>query len=131
MADATLRVEGLDTLLVKLNSAMADSTLRPPMQRATARLQRFIAKYPPPPPASTYVRTGTLGRSWTTEVRGFAGSLQGIIGNVVQYAPYVQDRERQAWMHAGRWQTTEDAIKQELPTIEADFGRAVEGALSR
>lgn len=39
------------------------------MQSATLRVQREMARYPPPPSTSRYRRTGTYGRRWTTRIK--------------------------------------------------------------
>lgn len=52
--------------------------------------------------------------SWTTENR----DINAVVGTVVDYAPWVQNSERQQLMHkATGWVTDEDAIK---GTLDAD-----------
>lgn len=65
--------------------------------------QGFLAKYPPPPPHSTYIRTTTLGPGWQYEIRSTMGHVRATLANPVEYAPYVQDETRQARIHRGRW----------------------------
>ena len=83
------------------------------MSRAVLYVQQSVPPYPSPPATSTYRRTGTLGRSTTTAVRDEADGVTGIIGNNVEYAPYVIGRETQAWMHVGRWWTLEAVVEQQ------------------
>ena len=45
-----------------------------------------VGKYPPPVPASSYTRTGHLGRSWVYNV---INSLSAEVGNFAKYAGYV------------------------------------------
>lgn len=112
------------------------------MEQAVALVQREVARYPRPPKAGDfpgfksskqrrwffwamqngkitvpYRRTGTLGKSWTTEVHSLASDLQGIVGNVRPYAPYVQDDERQAAIHKGRWGTVQDAVRRKANEV--------------
>lgn len=59
--------------------------------------------YAPPPPNSTYVRTGRLGANWGLRR---AGKLSVAFTNATPYAGYVvggNDGGRQAAIHAGRW----------------------------
>lgn len=39
------------------------------VQALLDRIHEYMAKYPPPPPNSTYVRTDTLHHSWQSELR--------------------------------------------------------------
>lgn len=125
-----IRIEGIDKLQAKLGKVMAAQTLRPPMQRSVYRLQRYMGRYPAQPASSTYRRTGTLGRRWTTEVtKGAGGGLIGKIGNNTTYGPWVQSSRFQARVHRGRWQTDEDAIKDNEDAIVSDFAAAIDKAL--
>lgn len=66
-----------------------------------------LAEYPDAPPNSSYRRTGTLGRLWTTarpEWQASGSGFEGKLGNATPYGPYVQG-ERQALVHRGRWKT--------------------------
>lgn len=94
--------------------------------RGLAILHGWIAQYPPStaanmPPEPYYERGyGThpgpatsemLGRSWTTKVTTGRNSWQGKLGTTVSYAPVVQDEERQAQVHRGRWHTVQGAVR--------------------
>jgi len=100
---------------------------RVPMTQSLALLQDDMAEYPAPPPGSTYRRTGTLGRLWTSaqyEISTGSGSVTGVIGNAacsprgVAYGPFVQSADDQAWMHVGRWQTDEQVALRNTPAIQ-------------
>lgn len=105
--------------------ARLQTQLGPELERATLKavtyVQGEVPDYPPPPPGSTYVRTGTLGRSVTSlagrapgalsRVEATGGRAVGIIGTNIRYAQYVIDEERQAWMHEGRWWTLQDVVR--------------------
>ena len=75
-----------------------------------------IAKYPPALPDSTYKRTGTLGKGWKTAVS--QDPLGAVVGNPTAYGPYVQDADKQAAIHRGRWQTTKDVALRKEFTIK-------------
>jgi len=153
----TVRVElkGADALMRKLGKATALSTLRPAMQRSVMRVHKDIAEYPEPPGAGSfkgfasdkqrrwffaalrrgdiavpYVRTGTLGRRWTTKVTMGPDELLGTIGNDTAYAPFVQSGGQQAQIHQGRWETIEKVLDDNKPAIEQEFKRAIDKALS-
>ena len=84
-----------------------------------------IAKYPAPPADSSYTRTGTLGKGWTKQVEPTVP--RATVGNITSYGPYVQDPDRQAWMHRGRWQTTLDVARRRTEDVK----RLIEAALAR
>lgn len=156
MADVTIQVVGLDKLVAKLGRMAAMDAMVQPMRRATERVRDSLGKYPAPPTfqghatwmtpkqrrwffanlrAGTiqvpYRRTGKLGQSWTTRVERTGTGLVGIVGNVRTYAPYVQDKGRQARIHQGRWPVAQDAIKQNLAAIVADFNAAIAQLLKK
>jgi len=85
--------------------------LLPTLEGVGAQLNTDLATYPPPPPDSTYRRTGTLGRAWTHEETASLLSVQTALGNVTPYARFVQDEDYQADVHQGRWQTTADVLE--------------------
>ena len=117
---AGIRIEGLDKLIRKLGRLKTFSELRPAMERGVAMLHEGVADYPPPPEGSTYRRTGTLGRRWTTKVETLT-TFQGTIGNNTVYGPYVQDEAKQARVHKGRWQTIQGVVEEKRSAIVADF----------
>jgi len=128
---AQIEIKGLPELFRKLGAIeKIQDVLEPPMQRAVLRVQARMAKYPPPPAKSRYVRTGTLGRRWTTRVDRTVAGVIGKVGNNTIYGPFVQSKQFQAKVHQGRWTNTdEQVLSEELPTITADFNRAVDEAL--
>lgn len=127
---AEITITGIDALVRKLDSMeRVNNVLTPPMQRAVLRLQRDMADYPPQRPGSSYVRTGTLGRRWTTQVTRSGDGLQGKIGNNTVYGPFVQSQRFQASVHRGRWQTDEDVVRRNEQRIIDDFQQAIQRAL--
>jgi hypothetical protein len=127
----TIEINGIDEIFRKLGTVEALNTLRPPMQRGVFRIQAYMADYPPPPATSRYVRTGTLGRRWTTKIDEGMGGMVGIIGNNASYGPWVQSSAFQARVHQGRWQTDRDAVRDNEAEIIADFEREIQGGLDR
>ena len=119
-----IKVEGLDRLIAKLGRLRTFSALRAPLVRGVSVLHEAIATYPPPPPNSTYVRTGTLGRRWTTKVQTLT-TFRGTIGNNTVYAPDVQDAAKQRPIHRGRWQTIQSVVSEKRGEILADFQAAI------
>jgi hypothetical protein len=129
VADLTITITGVDRLFAKLGRIQGTRILLPPMERAVIRLQRYMAKYPAPPPKSRYRRTGTLGRRWTTRVESTGDGVQGKVGNNTEYAPRVQSRKFQAKPFKGRWQTDADAIRDNRAAIVKDFNASIKEAL--
>lgn len=128
---SSIDIEGIDKLFSKLDRVQAISTLRPPMQRSVYRLQRDMAQYPPARPGSSYIRTGTLGRRWTTQVTETSDGLTGKTGNNTSYGPFVQSQMFQAAVHQGRWQTDEQVLERNREAIQADFERTIQRELDR
>ncbi len=102
------------------------------MRRAVLRLQRDMADYPPKPKNSSYRRTGTLGRKWTTKVTKTHEGLTGKVGNNTYYAPYVQHdrfkfpKPHQTLKHLETgWITDAQAIEKEATSIIVDFTRII------
>lgn len=64
--------------------------------------QRRLSDYPAS--QSDYLRTGTLGRAWTTDgPRSEGGNLVVKVGNKTEYAPFVQGREPVSWAQTYGW----------------------------
>jgi len=85
--------------------------LRRVMGDVGKQAQASIKKYPPQRPTD-YVRTGTLGRRWTYEVRTTLYSATAVLGNNTPYGPYVQSKAMQAQVHEGwGWRTDEDEME--------------------
>ncbi|MCA9367181.1 HK97 gp10 family phage protein [Candidatus Kaiserbacteria bacterium] len=103
-------IQGDEALLNTLNELIRPANMAPAMQRAGARIRTELAKYPPPPPNSTYRRTGKLGRSWTHRVNVNLITTTALIGNNTPYAPDVQGEGMQAEVHQGRWQTEKQVL---------------------
>ena len=120
----------LNKLMDKLGRLEAIDVLEAPMNRAVLRVQARMADYPTQRTGSTYVRTGTLGRRWTTKVTKLPDGVEGRVGNVTVYGPLVQSSMFQTKAHKkGGWQTDARVMNEEAPAIIRDFKQAIEDAL--
>lgn len=116
MADLSIEAPRLQPVIQALRNypQIATQILRGTVRDILVMIAGRAATYPPAPADSTYIRTGTLGRLWTTakpEIKASASLLEGRIGNKTPYGPYVQSADEQAWMHLGRWTTIEQWIE--------------------
>lgn len=82
------------------------------------------AEYPAAPSGSDYRRTVTLGRLWLAAKpqvdlgrAGTSAFVTGTIGNATPYGPWVMGNKTQAWMHQGRWRTTDQVVSDAMPMI--------------
>lgn len=127
-----IEIRGIEEAVRKMGQVGAMETLRPAMLRGLYRLQRRMANYPPAPPRSSYRRTGTLGRRWTTAVPIITASgtnIMGRIGNNTMYGPFVQSAQFQARQHRGRWPTDEQVMREETDAITKDFEATIRAAV--
>ena len=136
MANVALEIDDSDVRRMLASSpAKLDRAMRGAMNDATALLLRDLQTYPPQRTGSSYVRTGTLRRSWSREIDGNGLTMRGIVGsneNMAPYNRYVQDADRQAAIHQGRWtNTVQDVVSHNERTIqemfEARFRAELEG----
>lgn len=127
----SVQIDGVEKLLRKFNSIQKiHEILAPPMRISTMVLQADLAKYPPKRRGSKYVRTGTLGRKWTTSPPRLEGrKLIGRVGTNVAYAPLVQSSKFQSSVHRGRWQTDEQVIKRNRKRIVTQLNITIARAL--
>lgn len=129
-----------DTGLIILNVPQVAGALasypqiaRPEYQAATEASLLLnipeLAEYAPAPEGSSYRRTGTLGREWTTatpEWQASSSGFEGTLGNNTPYGPYVQDDERQARRMAARWRNTpKRVVEGNRGRIEANYRAAL------
>lgn len=125
----TITITGAEEIVRRLDNATATQTLQRAVMRSVNLLANRMAKYPPARAGSSYVRTGTLGRRWTTEVKTMSDRVQGKVGNNTVYGPWVPGKLFQATIHRGRWQTDQDVMDRELPRIEGYFREELNRAL--
>lgn len=129
MIQMDIGIEGRGDIQKVIDYFKGLSFLKDPMQESVYLLQERMAKYPMARPGN--IRTGTLGRSWTTEVKETTNGIDGKIGTRVVYAPWVQSGKFQARIHKGFWQTDEQVMRRSAKDIEQLFNRAIETATSR
>lgn len=107
--------------------AKLDRAMRGGMNDATALLLRDLQTYPPQRTGSSYVRTGTLRRSWSRDIDGQGLAMRGIVGSNENMAPYnrlVQDADRQAPIHHGLWTNTAQNVVSRNETAIQDMFEA-------
>jgi len=131
MADIVIDIENEEQVLKVINSLSNPAYLAPAVNEIGATFATDLAKYPPPPENSTYRRTGNLGRSWTHVQKVDLFGFRSTIGNVREYAPLVQDRDRQANVHQGRWQTIQDVQEDRLQWMLEKLQKAIEEQIRR
>lgn len=99
--------------------------MRGAMNDATALLLRDLQTYPTQRTGSSYVRTGTLRRSWSRDIQGDGLAMRGIVGSNENMAPYnrlVQSEADQATVHRGRWtNTVQNVLSRNQSTIQDMF----------
>lgn len=97
------------------------------MKQSLVHVQGSVPPYPPASADSSYIRTGTLGRSIGLggraeiyEVKRIGGGYEARLGTRLSYAPYVIGAD-QAAQHAGRWWTMKTVASKARPGIERLF----------
>lgn len=125
----TITITGIDDVIRRLDQAAGNEALRRAMARSVERLRNRMADYPPQRTGSSYRRTGTLGRRWTTRIEALSTGVRGRVGNNTRYGPFVQSHAFQATVHRGRWQTDQQVLERELETIEGYFREEVQRSL--
>ncbi len=156
MTNATIRIEGLDKLMKKIDSLEGLETVKAGLKAAALHVKGKIAKYPPgtdankrgPYPKRWYYRgigpfwarvdgsigkrltSEDLGQKWTIDTRD--AGMTAIIGNNVSYGPFVQDEEKQATFHRRRgWKTTQKVAEEESKEVNELLIKAINKALDK
>lgn len=126
----SITITGMEQMYAQLGRIASHDKLEQPMQRGVYRLQAFMQDYPPAPTHSSYIRTGTLGRRWTTRIDRSTEGLVGTVGNNTKYAPFVQSQmfQRRVMQRIG-WRTDQRAVEENRAAIVADFQQAVNEAI--
>lgn len=126
MANVALQIDDSEVRrMLAQTPGKAERAMRGAMNDATALLLRELQTYPSQRTGSTYKRTGTLRRSWSRDIQGDGLAMRGIVGSNETMAPYnkfVQDSDRQAAVHRGRWtNTVQDVVSRNERTIQDMF----------
>ena len=125
-----IKLEGEETAQRLLEALQSAGFLKGVMQDVARQAVAHIKVYPTQRPNTDYIRTNTLNRRWTYEVRSTLYGATAVIGNNTSYAPYVQSAERQAWMHEGQgWVTDEDEMARAEEYVEPMVYDAIEVVL--
>ena len=132
MAEIRVYPQGFRELARRIGGIRLAQVLQPPLVRSLERFRADLAHYPPQREGSRYRRTGRLGRSWAVRHSVTARGIEGETGTNVAHGPFVQDAERQGWMHRGRWENTDEAVAaRHRAAALADFQAAVQAELRR
>ena len=136
MTTVTIEIESrqvigyLQQAPVRINRAM-----RAAMEDATVLIHRQMRTYPPKPSGSRYDRTMTLQASWLRRISGQGNEIVGEVvssGNTAPYNRLVQDADRQAAVHRGRWtNTAQEVQRRTTPTIQRYFDRRLREEFGR
>jgi hypothetical protein len=136
MTTVTIEIESrqvigyLQQAPVRINRAM-----RAAMEDATVLIHRQMQTYPPQRAGSTYKRTNTLRASWFRRISGQGNEIVGEVvssGNTAPYNRLVQDADRQAAVHRGRWtNTAQEVQRRTAPTIQRYFDRRLREEFGR
>jgi len=136
MTTVTIEIESrqvigyLQQAPVRINRAM-----RAAMEDATVLIHRQMQTYPPQRAGSTYKRTNTLRASWLRRISGQGNEITGEVvssGNTAPYNRLVQDADRQAAVHRGRWtNTAQEVQRRTTPTIQRYFDRRLREEFGR
>lgn len=123
--DINIKVNGHKELVRKLlNTAIVQREMEEAATKGAVAVHGRVSQYPVQRHSTDYVQTGTLGRNWGFKVRPYATFVDAFVENPVEYAPYVQDPTRQAWMHKGRWPTTRQALTEMRQKIRGYYEAA-------
>jgi len=112
-----IEVFGVPEALAKLTPLEQTAFLEGTLFRAATIIQGELAQYPSQPSGTTYRRTGTLGRRWTSRKDTGGDQIAVEVGNNTEYAPYVMGQGTQARWNS-HWQTDAQIAESALPTIQ-------------
>jgi len=136
MTTVTIEIESrqvigyLQSAPTRINRAM-----RAAMEDATTLIHRQMQTYPSQRTGSTYKRTNTLRASWFRRISGQGNEIVGEVvssGNTAPYNRLVQDADRQAAVHRGRWtNTAQEVQRRTTPTIQRYFDRRLREEFGR
>lgn len=126
MANISLQINDSEVRrMLAQTPAALERAMRGAMNDATALLLRELQTYPTQRTGSSYVRTGTLRRSWSRDIQGDGLAMRGIVGSNENMAPYnrlVQSEADQATVHRGRWtNTVQNVLSRNQSTIQDMF----------
>jgi hypothetical protein len=110
MADAEVRIDGMEPLLAKMKKlGKTAEAVHPAFNKSLALLKKDLQTYPPP---KRYVRTFKLMRSWRFTSPPKGGKIGRVRSQGVSYNKYVQNLPTQSWFHRGYWNNTIQQVAQ-------------------
>ena len=113
---AGVAVIGIDKLLVQIDDLTGlAKQLREPTAEILDILYDRVTYYPPELPNQQYERTFDLEGSWGVEISLKPTEL-GRVVSVLDYNQWVQDEDRQARIHQGRWEPIQQIAEEEEET---------------
>lgn len=121
-----IKVTGAVELSRKLlNTIVVKGELGEATAKAGLVINQRLKTYPRQRPSTKYKRTGTLGRKWA--VKSYASGVEffAVNSNPTEYMPYVQSPDDQAWMHKGRWPTSDKILAEQRQKILGFYQYAV------
>ena len=126
MTQLSIEVKGADIVRRGLQDLSAEIPKigRLQIYQTAQAIVRRMKMYPPPPAASTYVRTGTLGGGWTITPNTNGYTTR----NDTPYTKYVVGNAwglEQAWMHVGRWQLLRDVQDEEVAKLPDEIEKEI------
>lgn len=110
--------------LIRRAPGLVSLALRGAVEDGTTYVLAKLKRYPPQRPGSSYRRTHTLEKSWSRRIEGRGLEIRGIVasnGNMAPYNRVVQDRDRQARVHRGRWHTAQSVSEAAQPVVQRFF----------
>jgi hypothetical protein len=113
------------------NKGRVLDAIRNALQDTVSEGHRFISRYPPQTlTKSGYIRTMTLGRSWSSRVVQLGDRMEGIVGsnsNMAPYNRYVQGKmSERARIFSGTGWENADTLK---ANMESELPRRVQEAV--
>lgn len=135
MADFEMLLDGgrdIDELRRRIRNADVKHEAAKAMRQSLLDIQAEAGDYPPAPANSSYVRTGTLGRKWTTKVEVRRNNVRGVISSDAvndqgqYYGQWVKgpEKQRPLFERIG-WQTLLEDFQQQRDKIIGHFADAL------
>lgn len=125
MSDYDVEIKGIDEAIAKYGRFDAGRLLHPVVMSHLEEMQGELAEYPAPPPGSTYVRTGTLGRLWVINGSQWTG-LRWYLRNATPYVRLVEDKDEQRDVHRRTgWPTWQSVVARHEGPLAAEAEEAL------
>ena len=134
MANITVSVDASAAqALLSRAPGLLDYAIRGSLEDSASYFLARVKRYPPARPNQQYVRTGTLGRSWSARpLARTASGWEKLVGSNGFIAPYnrvVMDRTRQARIHQGRWIPVQTIAEQSESRVQQFVNARIRAAL--